>query len=30
MQIRKIYQNVKPELIYEQIKDFAIKQGTVI
>ncbi len=30
MQIRKIYQKVKPELIYEQIKDFAIKQGTVI
>ena len=30
MQIRKIYQNVKPELIYEQIKDFATKQGTVI
>jgi hypothetical protein len=30
VQIRKIYQSVKPELIYEQIKDFAIKQGTVI
>jgi hypothetical protein len=30
VQIRKIYKNVKPELIYEQIKDFAIKQGTVI
>jgi len=30
VQIRKIYQKVKPELIYEQIKDFAIKQGTVI
>ena len=30
MQIRKIYQNVKPELIYEQIKDFAVKQGTII
>jgi hypothetical protein len=30
MQIRKIYQNVKPELIYDQIKDFVIKQGTVI
>ena len=30
MQVRKVYQNIKPELIYEQIKDFAIKQGTVI
>jgi hypothetical protein len=30
VQIRKIYKNVKPELIYEQIKDFATKQGTVI
>ena len=30
MQIRKIYQNVKPELIYEEIKDLVIKQGTVI
>ena len=30
MQIRKIYQNVKPELIYEEIKDFVVKQGTVI
>jgi len=30
MQIRKTYQNVKPELLYEEIKDFAIKQRTVI
>ena len=30
MQIRKTYQNVKPELIYEEIKDFAVNQGTVI
>ena len=30
MQIRRIYQNVKPELLYEEIKDFAVKQGTVI
>jgi len=30
MQIRKTYQNVKPELLYEEIKDFAVKQGTVI
>lgn len=30
MQIRKIYHNVKPELIYEEIKDFGIKYGAVI
>ena len=30
MQVRKIYKNAKPESIYEQIKDFALKQGTVI
>jgi hypothetical protein len=30
MQIRKIYRNVKPALIYDQIKDLAIKQGTVV
>jgi len=30
MQIRKTYQNVKPELLYDEIKDFAVKQGTVI
>jgi hypothetical protein len=30
MQIRKTYQNVKPELLYEEIKDFVVKQGTVI
>ena len=30
MQIRKTYQNVKPELLYEEIKEFATKHGTVI
>jgi hypothetical protein len=30
VQVRKVYKNIKPELVYEQIKDFAIKQGTVI
>jgi len=30
VQIRKTYQNVKPELLYEEIKDFVVKQGTVI
>ncbi len=30
MQIRKTYQNVRPELLYEQIKDFTIRHGTVI
>jgi hypothetical protein len=30
VQVRKVYQNIKPDLIYEQIKDFAIKQGPVI
>ena len=30
MQIRKTYQNVKPELLYDEIKEFATKQGTVI
>ena len=30
MQIRKTYKNVKPDLLYEEIKDFAIKHGTVV
>jgi hypothetical protein len=30
MQIRKTYQNVKPELLYEEIKEFATKHGTVV
>ena len=31
MQIRKSYQNVNPELLYDEIKDFTLKQkGTVV
>jgi len=30
MQIRKTYKNVKAELLYEEIKEFTIKQGTVV
>ncbi len=30
MQIRKTYQNIKPELLYDGIKDFTLKPGTVI
>jgi hypothetical protein len=30
MQIRKTYLNVKPELLYDEIKDLITKQGTVI
>ncbi len=30
MQIRKTYQGVNPELLYDEIRDFTIKQGTVI
>ena len=27
MQIRKIYKNVNPELLYDDVKDFVTKQG---
>ena len=30
MQIRKTYHNVKPELLYEEIKEFTIKHGTAV
>ena len=30
MQIRKTYYNVSPELLYDEIKDFAVKQGLII
>ena len=30
MQIRKTYQGLKPELMYDEIRDFVLKQGTVI
>jgi hypothetical protein len=29
MQIRKTYNNVKPELLYDEVKDFVLKQGTI-
>jgi hypothetical protein len=27
MQIRKIYKNINPGLLYDDVKDFAVKQG---
>ncbi len=30
MQIRKAYKGVSPELLYDEIRDFALKQGLVI
>ena len=30
MQIRKTYKNVQPELLYDEIRDFVLKQGAVI
>lgn len=30
MQIRKTYQEVNPELLYQEIRDFTLKQGAVI
>jgi hypothetical protein len=30
MQIRKTYDGVNPELLYDEIRDFTLKQGTVI
>jgi len=30
MQIRKTYKEVNPELLYNQVKDFIIKQGAII
>ena len=30
MQIRKTYQEVNPELLYAEIRDFVLKQGAVI
>jgi hypothetical protein len=28
MQIRKTYKQVKPELLYDEVRDFVLKQGT--
>ena len=30
MQIRKTYQDLKPELLYDEVRDFTLKQGTFI
>jgi hypothetical protein len=30
MQIRKTYREVKPELLYDEIRDFVLKQGVII
>ena len=30
MQIRKTYQSVKPELLYDEVRDFVLKQGAII
>ena len=30
MQIRKKYREVNPELLYDELRDFILKQGTVI
>ena len=29
MQIRKTYMNLKPELLYDEVRDFALKRGVV-
>ncbi|MDH5696370.1 MAG: hypothetical protein OEZ00_07220 [Dehalococcoidia bacterium] len=30
MQVRKIYREVKPELLYDEVRDFILKQGATI
>ena len=30
MQIKKTYQDVKPELLYHEIRDFVLKQGVLL
>jgi len=30
MQIRKTYKEVKPELLYDEVRDFILKQGAVV
>ena len=30
MQIRKTYKDLKPELLYDEARDFILKQGTII
>lgn len=30
MQIKKVYKGINPELLYDEIKDFVVKQGTTL
>ena len=30
MQIRKTYKDINPELLYDEVRDFVLKQGTII
>jgi len=30
MQIRKTYSDLKPELLYDEVRDFVLKQGVVV
>ena len=30
MQIKKSYQNLKPELLFDEVRDFVVKQGAAI
>jgi len=30
MQIKKIYRNIKPELLYDELKDLIVKQGAAV
>ena len=30
MQIKKTYSDVKPELLYDEVRDFVLKQGTIL
>jgi hypothetical protein len=30
MQIRKTYKEVKPELLYDEVRDFVVKQGATV
>ena len=30
MQIRKTYKDVKPELLYDEVRDFILKQGVIV
>ena len=30
MQIKKTYKDLKPELLYDEVRDFTLKQGTII